>query len=70
MITCRQFTISLHLEQAFTSDPSVLAIIASLIPFIVLTQPINALAFVWDGLHYGASDFVYSAQVMVRTLAR
>ncbi|GAQ83786.1 MATE efflux family protein [Klebsormidium nitens] len=50
---------------AFTQDPAVLAIIASLLPFIVLTQPVNALAFVWDGLHYGASDFVYSAQVMV-----
>ena len=25
------------------------------------TQPINALAFVFDGVNYGASDFTYAA---------
>ena len=33
--------------------------------FVALTQPINALAFVFDGLHYGASDFEYAAVSMV-----
>lgn len=33
--------------------------------FVALTQPINALAFVFDGVNYGASDFAYSAYSMV-----
>lgn len=33
--------------------------------FVALTQPINALAFVFDGINYGASDFAYSAYSMV-----
>lgn len=35
--------------------------------FVSLTQPINSLAFVFDGLHYGASDFAYAALSMVST---
>jgi len=33
--------------------------------FVALTQPINALAFVFDGINFGASDFAYSAYSMV-----
>ncbi|MBA0677255.1 hypothetical protein Goari_018673, partial [Gossypium aridum] len=33
--------------------------------FIAVTQPINTLAFVFDGVNYGASDFAYSAYSMV-----
>ncbi|RWW81503.1 hypothetical protein BHE74_00010093 [Ensete ventricosum] len=33
--------------------------------FVALTQPVNALAFVFDGVNYGASDFAYSAYSMV-----
>ncbi|KAF4363173.1 hypothetical protein F8388_020743, partial [Cannabis sativa] len=33
--------------------------------FVAVTQPINALAFVFDGINYGASDFAYSAYSMV-----
>jgi Na+-driven multidrug efflux pump len=33
--------------------------------FLALTQPINSLAFVFDGLHYGASDFSYAAYSMM-----
>lgn len=33
--------------------------------FVVGTQPINALAFVFDGVNFGASDFAYSAYSMV-----
>ena len=36
-----------------------------MLQFVVLTQPINALAFVFDGLHYGVSDFEYAAVSMV-----
>ncbi|KAG0623195.1 hypothetical protein M758_3G155500 [Ceratodon purpureus] len=45
----------------FTNDDTVLRYIRLLLPFVALTQPINALAFIFDGLHYGASDFEYVA---------
>lgn len=35
--------------------------------FIAATQPINSLAFVLDGVNFGASDFAYTAYSMVRT---
>ncbi|KAK1267257.1 MATE efflux family protein 1 [Acorus gramineus] len=34
--------------------------------FVAVTQPINALAFVFDGINFGASDFAYSAYSMDR----
>lgn len=37
----------------------------SFLQFVAATQPINSLAFVFDGLHYGASDFAYAAYSMV-----
>ncbi|KAK4773574.1 hypothetical protein SAY87_028593 [Trapa incisa] len=43
----------------FTRDASVLSIIVMGIP------PINTLAFVFDGVNFGASDFAYSAFSMV-----
>ncbi|XWS43160.1 hypothetical protein CRYUN_Cryun16bG0079100 [Craigia yunnanensis] len=49
----------------FTNDMDVLQLISLSIPFIAVTQPINALAFVFDGVNYGASDFAYSAYSMV-----
>ena len=33
--------------------------------FIAVTQPLNSLAFVFDGVNFGASDFAYSAFSMV-----
>lgn len=36
-----------------------------LMQFVAATQPINALAFVFDGINFGASDFAYSAYSMV-----
>lgn len=33
--------------------------------FVAGTQPINALAFVFDGVNFGASDFAYSSYSMV-----
>ncbi|XP_021772069.1 protein DETOXIFICATION 42-like [Chenopodium quinoa] len=49
----------------FTKDVDVLNLITIGIPFVALTQPINALAFVFDGINFGASDFAYSAFSMV-----
>ncbi|XP_050244807.1 protein DETOXIFICATION 42-like isoform X2 [Quercus robur] len=49
----------------FTADVNVLQLIGVGIPFVAVTQPINALAFIFDGINYGASDFAYSAYSMV-----
>lgn len=35
--------------------------------FVAATQPINSLAFVFDGVNFGASDFAYSAYSMVNS---
>ncbi|KAL3649509.1 hypothetical protein CASFOL_005912 [Castilleja foliolosa] len=49
----------------FTKDQNVIHMIAIGIPFVSATQPINSLAFVFDGVNFGASDFAYSAYSMV-----
>lgn len=49
----------------FSKDPDVLHIIAIGIPFVAATQPINSIAFVFDGVNFGASDFAYSSYSMV-----
>ncbi|XP_061362114.1 protein DETOXIFICATION 44, chloroplastic isoform X2 [Gastrolobium bilobum] len=45
----------------FTSDSEVLDVAQSGILFVAGTQPVNALAFVIDGIYYGVSDFGYAA---------
>uniref|UniRef100_A0A1D1ZBF2 Protein DETOXIFICATION n=1 Tax=Anthurium amnicola TaxID=1678845 RepID=A0A1D1ZBF2_9ARAE len=49
----------------FTKDIEVQRIARTVILFVSASQPINALAFVFDGLHYGVSDFSYSALSMM-----
>ncbi|MQM02341.1 hypothetical protein Taro_035106 [Colocasia esculenta] len=49
----------------FTKDIEVLQIVSTGMLFVSATQPINALAFIFDGLHYGVSDFSYSAISMM-----
>ncbi|GMN54773.1 hypothetical protein TIFTF001_023905 [Ficus carica] len=55
-------------SRLFSKDPNVLHLMSLGIPFVALTQPINALAFVFDGVNYGASDFAYSAYSMASAL--
>ncbi|KAL6953186.1 Protein DETOXIFICATION 42 [Sarracenia purpurea var. burkii] len=52
-------------SKLFTDDINVLQLLSLGIPFVAGTQPINALAFVFDGVNFGASDFVYSGYSMV-----
>ncbi|KAE8098813.1 hypothetical protein FH972_016849 [Carpinus fangiana] len=61
LVVVLQFT-----SRLFTTDINVLQLIGLSIPFVAVTQPINALAFVFDGINYGASDFAYSAYSMVK----
>ncbi|XVF79620.1 hypothetical protein PTKIN_Ptkin15bG0003900 [Pterospermum kingtungense] len=48
----------------FSKDGSVLHLISIGVPFIAATQPINSLAFVCDGVNFGASDFAFTAYSM------
>ncbi|XP_040992516.1 protein DETOXIFICATION 42 [Juglans microcarpa x Juglans regia] len=58
--------VGLHFgARLFTKDVNVLHLISIGIPFVAATQPINALAFVFDGVNFGASDFGYSAYSMI-----
>nr|XP_043611383.1 protein DETOXIFICATION 43-like isoform X2 [Erigeron canadensis] len=52
-------------SKMFTNDIHVKHIITIGIPFVAGTQPINSLAFVFDGVNFGASDFAYSAYSMI-----
>lgn len=37
----------------------------NVLQFVSASQPFNALAYIFDGLHYGVSDFSYAASSMV-----
>jgi hypothetical protein len=41
----------------FSTDAAVLQLVAALLPAVIISQPINALAFVWDGVLFGAGGF-------------
>ncbi|CAN4123518.1 unnamed protein product [Withania somnifera] len=49
----------------FSKDKNVLHLINLAIPFVAGTQPIKSVAFVLDGVNYGANDFAFSAYSMV-----
>lgn len=55
---------STTLPRLFTKDLAVLASISAIYPWVILTQPINALAFVWDGVLFGCNGFKYAAKAM------
>ncbi|CAD6258792.1 unnamed protein product [Miscanthus lutarioriparius] len=54
------------LSLLFTDDPAVLDVARSGVWFVTISQPVNAIAFVADGLYYGVSDFAYAAYSTVR----
>ncbi|CAL1361555.1 unnamed protein product [Linum trigynum] len=56
-------------DTIFTKDPNVLRVISIGIPFVAATQPINSIAFVFDGVNFGASDFKFSSYSMVLVAA-
>ncbi|KAM4099425.1 hypothetical protein ACJW30_07G158700 [Castanea mollissima] len=53
------------LATVFTKDAEVLEIVRTGVLFVSASQPLNALAFIFDGLHYGVSDFPYAAYSMM-----
>ncbi|KAK3014052.1 hypothetical protein RJ639_008046 [Escallonia herrerae] len=53
------------LANLFTNDAEVLHIVRSGLLFVSASQPITALAYIFDGLHYGVSDFSFAARSMM-----
>lgn len=53
------------LATLFTNDAEVLRIVRSGVLFVSASQPITALAYIYDGLHYGVSDFKFAAISMM-----
>ncbi|XP_071702734.1 protein DETOXIFICATION 45, chloroplastic-like [Rutidosis leptorrhynchoides] len=53
------------LATLFTNDAEVLTIVRSGVLFVSASQPITALAYIYDGLHYGVSDFSFAACSMM-----
>ncbi|CAH9108166.1 unnamed protein product [Cuscuta epithymum] len=53
----------------FSKDKNVIRLITIAVPFVAGTQPLNSVAFVLDGVNFGASDFLYSAYSMVLVAA-
>lgn len=52
------------LPRLFTSDPTVLAVVDRVLPFVIWMQPLNALVFVWDGIFMGTESFRFLAAQM------
>ncbi|RYR39602.1 hypothetical protein Ahy_A09g045161 [Arachis hypogaea] len=52
----------------FSKSLLVIHLIRVGIPFVAATQPINSLAFVFDGVNYGASNFAYFAYSLGSTV--
>lgn len=55
---------ALPLPRLFSSDPGVAAALTVLLPAVVATQPLNALAFALDGVLYGVGGFGHAARAM------
>lgn len=53
------------LPRIFTTDPEILAEVATILPIVIWMQPLNALVFVWDGIFIGAERFRFLAAQMV-----
>jgi putative MATE family efflux protein len=49
----------------FTSDPEVIVVAAGLMPFVALTQPLNGVVFVFDGVLIGAGVFRFLGLAML-----
>ncbi len=53
------------LLDVFTQNEATRAALTSILPLIVLAQPLNALVFAADGIIQGASEFPFQAKAMV-----
>lgn len=53
----------------FTADPEVIVVAMALIPFVALTQPLNSVVFVFDGILIGAGVFRFLGLAMAGAAA-
>jgi len=53
----------------FSPDPNVNAVAVAILPFVALTQPLNSIVFVLDGLLIGAEQFRFLALAMIGATA-
>jgi MATE family multidrug resistance protein len=53
-----------YLAAAFSDDAVVVAKVLTIFPFVAAMQPLNALAFVWDGIFMAVEDFRFLALAM------
>ncbi len=53
------------LPKLFSQDPEVIAVVYGVFAFVVLSQPLNAVVFVFDGIFMGYEDFAYIAVAMI-----
>ncbi|CAO2167517.1 unnamed protein product [Urochloa humidicola] len=53
----------------FTKDAAVIKTIHKGVPFVAGTQTLNTLAFIFDGINFGASDYAFAAYSMVGVAA-
>jgi len=54
-------TLILSFSSGVHRDPFVNVVNIGMLQFVTISQPVNAIAFVADGLYYGVSDFAYAA---------
>ncbi|XP_078164876.1 protein DETOXIFICATION 42-like [Carex rostrata] len=58
--------IGLHFgASVFGKDADVIKVVHQSIPFVAGLQTVNSLAFVFDGINFGASDYTFAAYSMV-----
>jgi Na+-driven multidrug efflux pump len=57
------------LPHLFTADPAVVGLAAFLLGWVAVLQPVNAVAFVLDGILIGAGDMRFLAWAMVGSAA-
>lgn len=57
------------LPRLFSQDPEVIRNVQRVFPFVVLSQPLTALAFMLDGILIGYEDFDYLARAMLFSAA-
>lgn len=58
------FALRPFLPRLFTDDSEVIAAVLAIFPFIILSQPLNGLVFVWDGIFMGLEQWSFLALAM------
>ncbi|WP_419840846.1 MATE family efflux transporter [Candidatus Poriferisodalis sp.] len=58
-----------HIAGIFSTDPAVVSLGGFLLLFVAVSQPINAVAFAFDGIFIGAGDLAFLAWAMVGAAA-